>query len=241
MIEKRCKHNNHEGDVIIPIEQFGKLKSSLDGYHCYCKICNTRDARAYAIKNKDKVKKSKQKYYTNNKDKYVPPTAGEERKIYLEKKRQYYINNQDKIKKYRHEYNERNITKIQEYSKVYYQLNHGKIKEYRENNPDKHRGYKETYTETRARNRIKRRMREKQSIPVWYNIERSLVVELYNLSSSMSDNDNQFHVDHIIPLSHTKVCGLHCIANLQIIPAKENLEKHNTFILDDYIHEVPDQ
>lgn len=38
-----------------------------------------------------------------------------------------------------------------------------------------------------------------------------------------------WHVDHIVPLKHVNVCGLHNWANLQVIPKKINLEKSNAF------------
>lgn len=40
------------------------------------------------------------------------------------------------------------------------------------------------------------------------------------------------HVDHLIPLNHALVCGLHVPWNCQVVPAKTNIRKRNELTLD---------
>ncbi len=39
----------------------------------------------------------------------------------------------------------------------------------------------------------------------------------------------QHSVDHIVPLIHPLVCGLHCEDNLEVIPLKDNIAKCNNW------------
>ena len=48
------------------------------------------------------------------------------------------------------------------------------------------------------------------------------------------------HVDHIIPLTHPKVSGLHVIFNLQLLDADENIRNGNRFDPESYVHELPE-
>jgi len=72
----------------------------------------------------------------------------------------------------------------------------------------------------------KRRAVSRQATPKWAN--RFFIQEAYHLAALRTKLTGiDWHVDHIVPLNSPLVCGLHCEANLAVIPAKENLSKSN--------------
>jgi len=79
--------------------------------------------------------------------------------------------------------------------------------------------------------RAKRRAFKLNATPKWCEIEeiKALYIKARRLTV---DTGIQQHVDHILPLINSTICGLHVLANLRIIPYTDNLSKGNKFIED---------
>jgi hypothetical protein len=78
----------------------------------------------------------------------------------------------------------------------------------------------------------KRRATKRNATPAWADLE--AIQAFYEDAKTLETIFGwKFHVDHIVPLKHPKVCGLHVPANLQILSATDNLSKHNKFNVKD--------
>lgn len=76
----------------------------------------------------------------------------------------------------------------------------------------------------------KRRAQKANAIPSWAGDEfdRFFMQESVRLAQLRSSVTGfQWHVDHKVPLRSHLVCGLHCAANIEVIPAVENHVKGN--------------
>lgn len=75
-----------------------------------------------------------------------------------------------------------------------------------------------------------RRAKLAQQTPPWFESERAAIERLYIEAATLTEETGiPHHVDHIVPLNHPRVCGLHCRANLQVMSATRNLSKGNRF------------
>ena len=80
--------------------------------------------------------------------------------------------------------------------------------------------------------RRRRRGVKANATPLWAGDEWEdlLMAEIYTLAKLRTRLTGfEWHVDHVIPLVSQLVCGLHCSANLRVVPAKINLSKGNKY------------
>jgi hypothetical protein len=75
--------------------------------------------------------------------------------------------------------------------------------------------------------RAKRRATKQQATPAWADLE--AIKEMYQLAVIFNSTGINLQVDHIVPLQSDRVCGLHCEANLQLLPASDNMKKGNRY------------
>lgn len=78
----------------------------------------------------------------------------------------------------------------------------------------------------------KRRAQELLAVPPWY--EEDGVLTVYTKCKELNEMwGTNFQVDHIVPLQGKNVCGLHCLANLQLLDKELNNKKRNTWDVDE--------
>jgi hypothetical protein len=75
--------------------------------------------------------------------------------------------------------------------------------------------------------RAKRRMVQRQATPQWSDPQ--AVRQIYEVAVVLSRGGVRFEVDHIVPLRHALVSGLHCETNLRVIPRHQNTSKGNRY------------
>jgi len=79
----------------------------------------------------------------------------------------------------------------------------------------------------------KRRMSE-ADICKGNDLVQAQIAQFYDQARAITtETGDQYSVDHIIPLIHPDVCGLHVPWNMQIMTARENSSKGNRWSDDD--------
>lgn len=107
-----------------------------------------------------------------------------------------------------------------------------RVKLYQDKNKDKIRVRKRKYYENNKARKIAanklRRLRNMNAVPLWGDLD--LIRDMYIEAASITAQTGvEQHVDHIDPITHPLVCGLHVYNNLQILSKEVNLSKNNKF------------
>lgn len=123
--------------------------------------------------------------------------------------------NREKLSKKSAEWKLSNLDKARAANRKFKDQNKTRLKEqyaeWAKANPDKMRAAT-----------AQRKAAKLRATPVWADLD--AIASIYKDASSRS---GRWHVDHIVPLQSPLVSGLHCEANLQIIPAADNESKRN--------------
>jgi hypothetical protein len=75
----------------------------------------------------------------------------------------------------------------------------------------------------------KYKLKKAKATPLWLTPEQLYNMQCtYKVAAQLSETSSQkWHVDHIVPIRGKDVCGLHVPWNLQVLPAKMNMQKGN--------------
>jgi len=73
------------------------------------------------------------------------------------------------------------------------------------------------------------KLKKAKATPLWLTPEQIYNMQCtYKVAAQLSETSSQkWHVDHIVPIRGKDVCGLHVPWNLQLLPAKTNMQKGN--------------
>lgn len=188
---------------------FSKSATNKDGLQYKCKACHS----AYGKENAARIAARKVEYAVVNRDEVKASRAAqyaENKDAVLARNKAYQDSNPERIAARKAVYRAENIDTI----KVKDNLRSAK---WRKDNPHKVVAKAARY-----------RAQQFKATPPWVNYAE--IAAFYEDAKTLETIFGwPFHVDHIVPLNHPLVSGLHVPANLQILNASDNLSKSNTF------------
>lgn len=202
---KQCR----KCEEVKPLEQFYSAGRGRLGRASECKVCVLETKRVWREANLEKAKTIAKASFLRHKERRN------------QESRDYYSANKDLVAQKSKDLRENDPEANVERRRQYYAKN-------RERLIQQTIAFQNARPGFRAKLCAARRAQKKKAMPPW--ADRRAIADVYQDAKELSvATDMIWHVDHIIPLKHPHVCGLHIAANLQIMPADENQRKSNRF------------
>lgn len=231
---KRCKWGHDTGRVTKTGVCIGCTK---DGVHrapyVYKPVTEETKAymREYYQNNKAANRAASIRFMKTDKGKAVRSKTYAKHRTEIRRKsciaaKRWRLNNPELAKKRNADAYQKKKDIICKYYRDRYEDNKERLKQYQKE-------YNKLHPEKGAANAYRRIQRIKDAKPKWY--ETDLVKQLYLKRNELRDLWGMvLHVDHIIPIDHKLVCGLHCWNNLQILEGGLNSSKSNHYDVTQY-------
>jgi phage terminase large subunit-like protein len=207
------------------LSEFNKDKWAKDGLTRACRSCakayndsHKADAELRYQVNKEAIAARNKAWRANNKsrmDEYHREYRAAHKKAIAERNGAYYEAHRDRLLCSQNAYVKLHSVRLLAYREGRLAETAAAGKAYGKAHPDKIRA-----------KAAKRRAAQLNATPAWF--EKEAIEAIYAEAIFRSNSEGRiYHVDHIVPLVSKKVCGLHCLANLQILPGVENIRKGN--------------
>lgn len=207
------------------LTEFAPNRREPGGYRPECRACYRAYLKAWRERNVERKRAADRAYYAANPDRVQarakqwrldnPERAkatddayraakGDQIKVRQREKRDA---NRDAINAAKREWRKANLARAKELERAYRQRNHAAV----------------------LADRALRKARKRLATPPWLTKEHKAVMrEAYSQAVTASEVLGEpYHVDHIVPLGGTNVCGLHVPWNLRVITAAGNILKSN--------------
>lgn len=210
--------------VLKELSAFSKRSASSDGLDYRCRSCKLIASNKYVEDNRLKVREKQRKWAQANPEKMKS------------KRRAWHLKDpkarSDRAMQWQNENAERNLENKKKWDAENRDLKYKLRKEWFEQNPEKRkemaRQYRERHPEKCRSLAAAKRARKVNAVPVWS--EKQIIQAIYAEARRLTAMTGVVHhVDHVVPLKHPLVCGLHVAANLQILTGEENMRKYNSF------------
>lgn len=214
-------------DQTKPLSEFPIDKRRTCGHSAPCKSCTRERSKAWYAKNKEKkdaqsrawamANPEKMKgYLTKSKDKH--PDAGRQRV-------------RKSYQKHREKRLAEDKTRREANKEIYLLRERASYAKHKEARAERFKRWADKNKSKIAAYAAERRAARRQSTPPWLtDAHYAAIFDWYKSAEIMEQiTGYKWHVDHIVPLRGKTVSGLHVPWNMQVLPATENLKKHNIY------------